>query len=81
MIKEDNSKAQELAADKFLEDYDFGEDYPVTDMMSGWNKDNQYWSKWVYGDTPEGTRWAGSFGVEFETPESSQIINNWLEVA
>jgi hypothetical protein len=73
-------ESREKSADIFFEDYDFGSDYPVTDFDAGWNKDGIFWSKMVYGDTPEGERWAGSFGIQFENESSDQIIDDWLEV-
>jgi hypothetical protein len=71
---------KEIAANTFFEEYDFGDGYPVTDSSTGWNKDQVYWSKMVYGDTPEGERWAGSFGIQFKTKTSDEIIDSWLEV-
>jgi hypothetical protein len=71
---------KEAIANKFFEDYDFGTDYPVTDFATGWNKDSIYWSKMIYGDTPEGDRWAGSFGIQFENETSTKIIDTWLEI-
>jgi hypothetical protein len=71
---------QEKAAQIFFEEYDFGSDYPLTDSSTGWNKDGVYWSKMVFGDTPEGDRWAGSFGIQFKNKSSNEIIDSWLEV-
>lgn len=71
---------KENAANIFFEEYDFGCDYPMTDFDSGWNKDGIFWSKMVYGDSPEGERWAGSFGIEFKDESSYEIIHDWLEI-
>jgi hypothetical protein len=71
---------REIAANIFFEEYDFGDGYPVTDFSTGWNKDEVYWSKMVYGDTPENERWAGSFGIQFKNKTSDEIIDTWLEI-
>jgi hypothetical protein len=75
-----SEEKKEIAANIFFEAYDFGDGYPITDFSRGWNKDGIYWSKKVYGDSPYGERWAGSFGIEFKSKTSDEIIDSWLEI-
>jgi hypothetical protein len=79
-LAQEIEQKKEIAAQVFFEDYDFGDGYPVTDFSNNWNKDGIYWSKMVYGDNPEGDRWAGSFGIEFKDKTSDEIVNDWLEI-
>jgi hypothetical protein len=54
---------REEAAATALEEYDFG-DFVVTDQ-DGWTRDGIFWSKKVYGDSPEGPDLL-SFLVQFK---------------
>lgn len=70
---------RQVAADAAFERFNFGSDRTVTDT-DGWTRDGIYWSRWVYGDDPEGTdgRFRVSFGVEF-APDGDTIVEQWAQ--
>lgn len=67
---------RKLAADAKFENYNFGE-HIVTDH-DHWNEDGNFWSKKIYGDNPDGSRFCASFGVEFDHGSSS-IVDMWCQ--
>lgn len=64
------------AADTHFENAEF-ENQTVTDH-DGWTIDGNYWSKRVYGDNEDGSRFCSSYGVEFKK-DSNKIIESWSE--
>ena len=68
--------ARRAAADKFFENFDFG-DSTVTDSGQ-WEDDGIYWSRRIYGDSEDGTRFWASFGVEFDR-KTTKVIDSWVE--